>query len=111
MVQRLLLRRTVLVVGNKRFRDLVAEGVDAYNNANSRLSKANVVNSIVEEIRATGGRFLRRDEATGGWQCKSMIIIGTLNCTVGGFSGMMACLLGEVNIQLHTVMTAACYAM
>jgi len=62
-----------LVVGNKRFRDLVAEGVDAYNNANSRLSKANVVNSIVEEVRATGGRFLRREEATGGWQCKSIL--------------------------------------
>ena len=58
-------------MGNKRFRDLVADAVDNYNNAISRLEKAAVVNSIVDEIRAAGGRFLRRDDDEGTWHGKS----------------------------------------
>ena len=57
--------------GNKRFRDLVAAAVEGYNEASTRLEKATVVNGIVEEIRAAGGRFLRHDEEAGTWHGKS----------------------------------------
>ena len=53
--------------GNRRFRDLVGTAVTAYNEAESRLAKASVVNSIVEEVRSSGVRFLRRDEEAGKW--------------------------------------------
>lgn len=53
--------------GNKRFRDLVNGSVDRYNETTTRLEKATVVNFVVEEIRASGGRFLRRDETAGAW--------------------------------------------
>lgn len=57
--------------GNKRFRDLVGGAVTAYNEAESRLAKAAVVNSLVEEVRSSGGRFLRRDEEAGKWHVLS----------------------------------------
>jgi hypothetical protein len=57
----------VLAVGNKRFRDLIAASVAIYHDATSRLEKATVVNAIVEEIHASGGRFLRLDERAGTW--------------------------------------------
>lgn len=33
----------------------------------SRVEKAKIVNDIVDEIRAAGGRFLRQDETEGTW--------------------------------------------
>ena len=49
---------------------MIAASVGKYNSADSRLAKAAVVNSIVEEIKSLGGRFLRQDEKAGTWHGK-----------------------------------------
>lgn len=66
-------------VGNRRFRDVISASVSQYNAAESRLEKAKIVNKIVEEIQASGGRFLRQDEKAGTWhvlnhaQCREKV--------------------------------------
>ena len=57
----------VLSAGNKRFRDAVTNALESYTRAASRYEKSLVVHSIVESIRATGGRFLKRDSKTNRW--------------------------------------------
>jgi hypothetical protein len=54
-------------VGNKRFRDAVTSALNDYMKANSRFEKSLVVNSIVDIVRAAGGRFLKRDFQLGKW--------------------------------------------
>jgi hypothetical protein len=54
-------------VGNKRFRDAVTSALSDYMKANSRFEKSLVVTSIVDIIRAAGGRFLKRDFQLGKW--------------------------------------------
>lgn len=54
-------------VGNRRFRDLISASVAKYNEAESRLEKAKIVNGIVDDIQAAGGRFLRQDEKEETW--------------------------------------------
>jgi hypothetical protein len=54
-------------VGNKRFRDAVTSALDDYMEANSRFEKALVVTSIVDIIRASGGRFIKWDFQLGKW--------------------------------------------
>ena len=68
---------SVLPVGNRRFRDAITSAIDEYNNSESRLAKSRVVQHIVERIKGEGGRFLKRDRATGRW-------VGTLTiCALG----------------------------
>ncbi|CAB9528976.1 expressed unknown protein [Seminavis robusta] len=74
-------------VGNRRFRDLVASAVDIYNNASTRLDKAAVVNSVVEEVHQSGGRFLRHGDEKGTWrvlgysQCREKVGHAIRDCT------------------------------
>jgi hypothetical protein len=54
-------------VGNRRFRDIIANSVDKYNSAKSRLEKSMVVHSIVEQVKKVKGRFLKQDRFSGRW--------------------------------------------
>jgi hypothetical protein len=54
-------------VGNKRFRDAVTSALDNYMEASNRFEKSLVINSIVDIIRASGGRFLKWDFQMGKW--------------------------------------------
>jgi hypothetical protein len=54
-------------VGNKRFRDSVTYALKEYMEADSRFEKSLVVHSIVDTVRAAGGRFLKRDFQLGKW--------------------------------------------
>lgn len=51
--------------GNVRFRELVAQAVEAYKLAEKRLGKPLVVQSVIDAVHAEGGRFLRRDPVLG----------------------------------------------
>ena len=57
----------MITAGNRRFRDLITGAIDEYNAAETRVLKSKVVQSIVQQIKREGGRFLRRDRATGRW--------------------------------------------
>ncbi len=52
--------------GNKRFRSTVAEHQPEYLGARKK-DKVVIARRIVRIIRERGGRFLRRDDATGQW--------------------------------------------
>lgn len=54
-------------VGNRRFRATVRLYLDEYLAATSRLEKTEVVMKVVHAVHQTGGRFLKRDPATGKW--------------------------------------------
>jgi hypothetical protein len=54
-------------VGNKRFRDAVTSALHDYMEASNRFEKSLVIASIVDIIRATGGRFLKWDFQMGKW--------------------------------------------
>jgi hypothetical protein len=49
-------------VGNRRFRITVSLSVDRYLAASTKIGKANVITSVLERVRANGGRFLRRNK-------------------------------------------------
>lgn len=53
-------------VGNRLFREIVAESMEDYTNASSRIAKSEVVSAIVAKVLATGGRFLKWDSKAGG---------------------------------------------
>jgi len=59
-------KNVVAYEGNSMFRNLVAHQADAFENA-SREEKTQIMETIVQQIKASGGRFLRRDES-GGWE-------------------------------------------
>lgn len=48
------------IAGNIRFRDLIADSIQNYINASTRLEKALVVQRIIDEIHAEGGKFLKK---------------------------------------------------
>lgn len=54
-------------VGNRRFRNIIADAIDEYNSAGSRKAKSTVVKRVHDAIRATGGRFLRFDSSQRTW--------------------------------------------
>lgn len=54
-------------MGNRRFRNIIADAIDEYNSAGSRKAKSKVVKQVHDAIRATGGRFLRFDSAQQTW--------------------------------------------
>jgi hypothetical protein len=55
------------VVGNKRFREMVAASLDEYIEAGNRFEKSLVIHRIVDQIQAEGGRFLKKDTRVGKW--------------------------------------------
>ena len=54
-------------VGNRKFRDIVAEAIPGYVTATSRATKSEIVTSIVRKVRESGGRFLKRDNDRKVW--------------------------------------------
>lgn len=52
--------------GNKRFRATVTASLEAFMRADTRFEKSQVIQSIVQTIQHSGGRFLKRD-AKGHW--------------------------------------------
>jgi len=56
-----------MTVGNKRFRDAVANSLEDYMQANDRFRKSVVVQSIVEDVHQLGGRFLKKNPKTKEW--------------------------------------------
>jgi hypothetical protein len=53
-------------VGNRRFRDVVAQSLEDYNTAQSRAEKYGIVETIMDEIAKSGGSFLALDDS-GNW--------------------------------------------
>lgn len=53
-------------VGNLRFRNMIGMQMTEYENAN-RLEKTYITEKIVEAIKGSDGRFLKRDEG-GEWE-------------------------------------------
>jgi hypothetical protein len=76
------------IVGNRRFRDAITSSIDEYNSSDSRLAKSRVVQRIVETIKGGGGRFLKKDRASGQWvgklgqPSKGAITFGALVCAI-----------------------------
>mmetsp|Transcript_22978 Transcript_22978/g.34851 ORF Transcript_22978/g.34851 Transcript_22978/m.34851 type:complete len:547 (+) Transcript_22978:101-1741(+) len=54
-------------VGNRRFRVFIDINLQRYMDAQSRMEKTLVVNSVVEAIQDGGGRFLKQDNKTKKW--------------------------------------------
>lgn len=54
-------------IGNRRFRDIIANSVEDYHTAKSRLEKSMVVHRIVEQVKKVKGRFLKQDRFSGRW--------------------------------------------
>jgi len=54
-------------VGNRRFRVFIDIHLQRYMDAQSRMEKTLVVNSVVEAIQDGGGRFLKQDTKTKKW--------------------------------------------
>ena len=53
--------------GNQRLRVLVAQNVDKYAQAGSRLEKTMVIRSVVDVIQSFGGRFIKWDRSQNAW--------------------------------------------
>ena len=53
--------------GNREFRKLVATAVASYTAASSNMQKSIIVNSIISQVVAKGGRFLKQDSRTGAF--------------------------------------------
>ncbi|CAB9497652.1 expressed unknown protein [Seminavis robusta] len=53
-------------IGNRRFREVVAQSIDDYNSAQSRAEKYGIVETIMDEIAKSDGRFLKEDD-DGNW--------------------------------------------
>lgn len=54
-------------VGNRKFRDIVADAIPGYVTATSRATKSEIVTNIVRKVRESGGRFLKRDNDRKVW--------------------------------------------
>lgn len=53
-------------IGNRRFREVVAQSIDDYNSAQSRAEKYGIVETIMSHINKSGGRFLKQAD-DGSW--------------------------------------------
>mmetsp|Transcript_19870 Transcript_19870/g.30101 ORF Transcript_19870/g.30101 Transcript_19870/m.30101 type:complete len:361 (-) Transcript_19870:304-1386(-) len=55
--------------GNKNFRQIVADHLVPYSEANTKLAKSGIVSSIIMMVRelSPGGGFIKRDAETGSW--------------------------------------------
>lgn len=56
----------ISLAGNVKFREIIARNLDAYQAAEKRLGKPRIVDSIIREVHANGGRFLKPDRQ--GWK-------------------------------------------
>lgn len=54
-------------IGNRRFREIVAQRLQGYESCKSRIEKMVIVSDIADVIVAEGGRFLKQDPATKTW--------------------------------------------
>jgi hypothetical protein len=57
----------LLAVGNRNFRDIVAEAIPGYVSATSRATKTEIVTAIVRQVMKNGGRFLKQDSSRKVW--------------------------------------------
>lgn len=53
--------------GNKRFRAIVSKYQEPYGSAKCRSEKIAIVDTIVNEVRQNGARFLRKNKRTKQW--------------------------------------------
>lgn len=53
--------------GNRRFRQLINNYREIYQSSKHRDEKTRINTEIVKSVKANGGRFMRRDDATGQW--------------------------------------------
>ena len=51
--------------GNKRYRQVVSEMKRTYQSTGAKTAKTDLSRAIVEHVVSYGGRFIKRDEATG----------------------------------------------
>lgn len=58
-----------LVVGNKRFRDLIDQDAPHYVTATTKLGKTQVIAAVIDKVRSDspGGGFVKKDFYTGRW--------------------------------------------
>jgi hypothetical protein len=54
--------------GNKKFRRIIAKYQEKYHSKEFRSEKVTLVAEIVDEIRSSGARFLRRDGESNLWE-------------------------------------------
>ena len=54
--------------GNRKFRGVVHKHLSSYDNAKLRVEKTHIVSVILDEVRANGGRFLKRNQLTEKWR-------------------------------------------
>lgn len=60
--------------GNLLFQSLVRDNAHRYAAAPTKVSKSEVVASIVDELATQGARFLKRDESSKGWYEMSQLL-------------------------------------
>jgi hypothetical protein len=51
-------------VGNRRFRDIVDENLQRYNDATTKFEKSSIIYEVVDKIRNDGG-FVKKDSVNG----------------------------------------------
>ena len=57
----------ICIAGNIAFRQMVLEAVDDYMRAGTRYQKSFFVLEVVDKVRNSGGRFLKREDEDGHW--------------------------------------------
>jgi hypothetical protein len=53
--------------GNIHFRSVVSKYQDEYHSNKTRSEKADIVGTIVQEMKQIGARFLKKDPYSDGW--------------------------------------------
>eukprot|EP00523_Entomoneis_sp_CCMP467_P016239 CAMPEP_0168767922 /NCGR_PEP_ID=MMETSP0725-20121227/1611_1 /TAXON_ID=265536 /ORGANISM="Amphiprora sp., Strain CCMP467" /LENGTH=236 /DNA_ID=CAMNT_0008817265 /DNA_START=34 /DNA_END=743 /DNA_ORIENTATION=+ len=62
-------KKCFLHVGNERFRQKIASMLSVYEQAETKVEKTKVLNTVVEQVRreSPGGGFVKQDDQTGRW--------------------------------------------
>ena len=55
-------------VGNRRFREVIAQSIDDYNSAPSRAERYSIIDMVIAQVANAEGRFLKLDDATQEWE-------------------------------------------
>ena len=58
----------ISTVGNRRFREVVAQSIDDYNSAPSRAERYSIIDMVIAQVANAEGRFLKLDDATQEWE-------------------------------------------
>lgn len=53
--------------GNRRYRLLIAQATQKYSTSNNKLEKTRIVSEIVEAVRKSKGKFVKKVKARGPW--------------------------------------------